>query len=157
MVPRVILTVKYNRREHSEYCFSERGTCLIGRGPDCDLRLPAADNYLMVSRHHCQLEIDPPYVRVRDLGSRNGTRLNGMQIGHPDRWGTPRPDILMDYELHDGDELAMGPAVFEVRAEVPEDCPVHRVDLPNSEPAGDDVIADGEIVETRAPGPAGRC
>jgi eukaryotic-like serine/threonine-protein kinase len=157
MGPHVTLTVKNNFREHSEYCFAERGACLIGRGPDCDLRLPAAGEYLVVSRHHCRLEIDPPHVYVRDLGSRNGTRLNGMQIGHPHHWWTPRPDVMIDYELHDGDELAVGPAVFEVRAEVPEDCPMRLVDLADSRPADGGTAANAEIRKAEAPEPAGVC
>src|SRR5437764_114974 len=103
MVPRITLKVEDARGGHSEFRFAERGTWLIGRGPDCDLQLPNGDEYLVVSRHHCRLKIDPPHVRVCDLGSRNGTRINGMQIGHPEGWGTPRPDTLMDYELHNGD------------------------------------------------------
>ena len=50
---------------------------------DGDLRLPNGPGYADVSRHHCLLHIDPPAVWVRDLGSRNGTRVNGTQIGHP--------------------------------------------------------------------------
>src|SRR5438132_10817282 len=100
MVPRITLRAKNNAENEAEHCFAQRCVCLVGRAPDCDLRLPAADEYMAVSRHHCRLEIDPPRVWVRDLGSRNGTRINGMQIGHPDRWGVPLAGRLMDYELH---------------------------------------------------------
>src|SRR5262245_32073579 len=105
MVPSIQLKFKNSPHGHAEYSFSERRVCLIGRGPDCDLQLPSEEDYMVVSRHHCRLEIDPPHVRVRDLGSRNGTRINGMQIGHPDKWSSPRPKVLMEYELHNGDEL----------------------------------------------------
>jgi pSer/pThr/pTyr-binding forkhead associated (FHA) protein len=149
MVSRILLKLKDRLGEITEYAVGERRTCLIGRGPDCDLRLPAEGEYQVVSRHHCRLDIDPPRVRVLDLGSRNGTRLNGMQIGHPDHWRVPRPPALIEYELHEGDELAVGPAVLEVRAEVPEDCPAHVVEMPDVPPAD----GDAELEETRAPGP----
>jgi pSer/pThr/pTyr-binding forkhead associated (FHA) protein len=148
MVPRIKLKFKNPPHKPAEYSFSDRRVCLIGRGLDCDLQLPSEEDYLVVSRHHCRLEIDPPYVRVRDLGSRNGTRINGMQIGHPDNWRTPRPKVLLEYELHDGDELTVGPAVIEVRAPRPEDSPVHMVDMPET-PA-----ADRSEAETREPGSA---
>jgi len=53
------------------------GTVLIGRGPDAQLRLQAA----LISRHHARLELSGADVTVFDLGSRNGTRVNGERIG----------------------------------------------------------------------------
>jgi pSer/pThr/pTyr-binding forkhead associated (FHA) protein len=49
---------------------------LIGREADCDLR-PAGE---FVSRHHCALLLDGFTLRVRDLGSKNGTFVNGHRI-----------------------------------------------------------------------------
>lgn len=46
---------------------------LVGREQDCDLR----PNSEMVSRHHCVFSVDEYTVRVRDLGSTNGTLVNG--------------------------------------------------------------------------------
>ena len=49
----------------------------IGRHPDNRLRLK--DD--MASRHHCVIEPDRKGGhRLRDLGSRNGTKLNGMRV-----------------------------------------------------------------------------
>ena len=47
---------------------------MIGRGEDCDLRLQNR----FVSRHHCELIVDDrdQVLRVRDLGSQNGTFVN---------------------------------------------------------------------------------
>ena len=149
MVASVQLKFKNSLDGNAEYSFNARRVCLIGRGPDCDLQLPSEEDYMVVSRHHCRLEIDPPYVRVRDLGSRNGTRINGMQIGHPDNWRVPRPKVLMEYELHNGDELTVGPAVIEVRAPAPEDSPVHLVEMPDTS------SADRSEAETRESRPAG--
>jgi hypothetical protein len=49
----------------------------IGRGLDNDLVLPAAD----VSRHHARLEQAGSSYRLVDLGSTNGTRVNGRRTG----------------------------------------------------------------------------
>lgn len=49
---------------------------LIGREQDCQLR-PNSD---MVSRHHCVFSVDDFSVRLRDLGSTNGTLVNGERI-----------------------------------------------------------------------------
>lgn len=49
---------------------------LIGREQDCQLR----PNSEMVSRHHCVFSVDDFSVRLRDLGSTNGTLVNGERI-----------------------------------------------------------------------------
>jgi len=49
---------------------------LIGRETDCQLR----PNSELVSRHHCVFSIDEYSVRLRDLGSTNGTIVNGERI-----------------------------------------------------------------------------
>lgn len=54
----------------------EKEEFLIGRAPDCDLRLPPA----AVSRHHCMLRVSSDEVTVIDLGSSNGTYLNGQRV-----------------------------------------------------------------------------
>jgi pSer/pThr/pTyr-binding forkhead associated (FHA) protein len=54
------------------------GKLLIGREVDCHLRPESA----LISRHHCALLLDDYTLRVRDLGSRNGTFVNGRRIGN---------------------------------------------------------------------------
>jgi pSer/pThr/pTyr-binding forkhead associated (FHA) protein len=49
---------------------------VVGRHADVDARLDSA----RVSRRHCCLVVDRRGVLVRDLGSRNGTRINGRRI-----------------------------------------------------------------------------
>jgi pSer/pThr/pTyr-binding forkhead associated (FHA) protein len=53
------------------------GKLLIGREVDCHLRPDSS----LVSRHHCALLLDDFTLRVRDLGSRNGTFVNDHRIG----------------------------------------------------------------------------
>jgi len=50
--------------------------CVIGRGDHCDEPI---DN-LMISRRHCAFSVHDGQVWVEDLGSRNGTRLNGERL-----------------------------------------------------------------------------
>jgi hypothetical protein len=52
------------------------GQMTIGRAPGCDCQLSDPT----VSRKHAQLLHDGDRWLLRDLGSRNGTRLNGMRV-----------------------------------------------------------------------------
>ena len=54
----------------------KRNKLLIGRAEECDVR-PLSEE---VSRRHCTVVVGPSDVWVEDLGSRNGTFVNGTQI-----------------------------------------------------------------------------
>ena len=71
---------------------------LIGREQDCHLR-PSSE---MVSRHHCAFTLDEYTLRLRDLGSTNGTLLNDERV---------RGEV----KLKTGDRVQIGPLVFEIR------------------------------------------
>jgi CheY-like chemotaxis protein len=75
-----------------------RFPCLIGRGTDCDVHLfdPA------LSRHHCRLHWRDDLLVIEDLGSRNGTLVNGQKV----------TEVRV---LAEGDELTVGASVFSVR------------------------------------------
>ncbi|KMS79447.1 FHA domain-containing serine/threonine-protein kinase [Streptomyces flaveolus] len=93
----------------SAHVFTHRTTCLVGRASECGIRLARTET--KASRHHCLLDINPPYLSVRDLGSRNGTYVNGERLA-PGAAGR---------DLADGDEIRFGGAVLRVsvRAEGP--------------------------------------
>ena len=57
--------------------FDQHDTFLIGRNNEAHLCLPD-DRFF--SRNHCLLEIDPPRCFLRDLGSTNGTFVNGRRV-----------------------------------------------------------------------------
>jgi pSer/pThr/pTyr-binding forkhead associated (FHA) protein len=75
---------------------------IIGRADDCNLRL--ANRF--VSRHHCELIVSDRerVVRVRDLGSQNGTFVNDGPVTE-------------ECELKNGDKLVVGCVPFEVHIE----------------------------------------
>jgi two-component system, NtrC family, response regulator AtoC len=52
------------------------GAVVIGRAPDVELRVQHAS----VSRRHATIRIDDGAVRIADLGSHNGTRVNGELV-----------------------------------------------------------------------------
>ena len=73
------------------------GVTTVGRQDDCQLRIASSQ----VSRKHCQLFEHKGHLLVKDLGSANGTYVNGQRIA------TQRV-------LETGDELAIGPVKFRV-------------------------------------------
>src|SRR6266508_1010938 len=81
MAATVRLTVLTGPHKGQRYCFRAPTSCLLGRGTDCFVRFTGADRDLSVSRRHCQLDIDPPLVQLQDLGSLNGTFVNGRAVG----------------------------------------------------------------------------
>ncbi|WP_051845270.1 protein kinase domain-containing protein [Streptomyces sp. NRRL S-813] len=103
------------------FVFSGPAAFVVGRAENCDLRAPGDDR--RVSRRHCAFDIDPPTVRVRDLGSRNGTYVNGVRIPS----SASRP-----YELADGDEVRLGGVVVRVSSAGPGHRPAG-----GARPAGD--------------------
>jgi serine/threonine protein kinase len=52
------------------------GVNVVGRGPDCDVILKSPE----VSKRHCQIVVRENQVAVEDLGSINGTAVNGEAI-----------------------------------------------------------------------------
>jgi pSer/pThr/pTyr-binding forkhead associated (FHA) protein len=54
----------------------DRDVVTVGRHPECDIRLGS----LRVSRRHCIITTDRGDVVVQDLGSTNGTWINGRRV-----------------------------------------------------------------------------
>jgi pSer/pThr/pTyr-binding forkhead associated (FHA) protein len=75
-----------------------QGRLVIGRGEDCDLVLDEPE----MSRKHAMIEINQTEIYLRDLGSANGTFVNGVQV--------------RDAQLHTGDQLAFDRNRFLVEA-----------------------------------------
>jgi predicted component of type VI protein secretion system len=64
---------------------------LLGRGADCDLRL----NSKAISRHHCLIRFSGGEVTLVELGSANGTFVNGQRV-------------RSQMALNPGDEISLG-------------------------------------------------
>jgi predicted component of type VI protein secretion system len=75
---------------------------VIGRSTECGLRIASNE----VSRQHCKICLSDEGVTVRDLGSSNGTFINGYQL-----------EEQTDYEIAPDSELSIGGIKFIVRFE----------------------------------------
>jgi pSer/pThr/pTyr-binding forkhead associated (FHA) protein len=117
----VTLTVTKGRLKGQEFVFNSRTTCIIGRAKDCYPRLPDDADHNIISRYHCLLDINPPDIRVRDLGSLHGTYVNSEKIGQRQPNKTPEEAAQLkfpEYDLKDGDEIKLGNTTFQVKIEV---------------------------------------
>ena len=94
---RVTLRVLAGPYVGREFTFDQHDTFLIGRSESAHLYLPE-DKFF--SRHHCLLEIAPPRCFIRDLGSTNGTFVNGVRV----------PEAF----LVSGDRVQGGQTILEV-------------------------------------------
>lgn len=98
--------------------FDAADTWVVGRSPDCHAQLDPSDP--TVSRHHFLLEVRPPFIQVRDLGSRNGTYVNDEKIGARDRDERAEDAKLRSFpvrELEHGDLIRVGSYRFRVLIE----------------------------------------
>jgi pSer/pThr/pTyr-binding forkhead associated (FHA) protein len=87
------------------------GQYYFGRGTECHVR-PNSD---WVSRQHCLLRVTAEGAWLRDLGSRNGTLVNGELVAG-------------ERLLEKGDQIQVGPLVFEVQPDSA--APAERVAAP---------------------------
>ncbi len=74
---RVTLNVVAGPQTGRTFLFDQHDTFMIGRSEDSQFCLPH-DRFF--SRHHCIIEIAPPQAFLRDLGSTNGTFVNGLRV-----------------------------------------------------------------------------
>jgi len=117
MSAEVTVTIQGMGDPTMEVIFRGRTICTVGRAEDCEVRLPNDMLHLDVSRHHCLLDIDPPEVRVRDLGSKNGTFVNGTKIGQRAKHQPPEEaDVLQmpEWRVQGGDEIKVGHTVLHI-------------------------------------------
>ncbi|MEZ6062618.1 MAG: protein kinase [Planctomycetaceae bacterium] len=100
--PAVELKVTRGPCEGRTFRFTDHQTCVVGRSKQAHLRLSPDRRF---SRFHCRLEINPPEICVIDLGSTNGTKVNGLRI-----------ETAL---LNSGDEVAVGDTQFHVQVYQP--------------------------------------
>jgi predicted component of type VI protein secretion system len=74
---------------------------LIGRHPECDIQIESRK----ISRRHCCIAQIADYLVVRDLGSTNGIRINGVRV--------------LEGRLNDNDELMIAGLRYRVSWDSP--------------------------------------
>lgn len=75
---------------------ADRSSLLVGRLEDCDVILPDAS----VSGHHCRILLEDYCIRVIDLGSTNGTTVNG--------------ELVTEKLIQVGDEFLVGAVALQM-------------------------------------------
>ncbi|MCS6852857.1 MAG: FHA domain-containing protein [Gemmataceae bacterium] len=125
------------------FCVRDGRSCIVGRAAECDICLCGAERDRSISRRHCHLWFMSPVVHVADLGSTNGTFINGHRAGDAD---PDAPRQLFDPRAaiglaRDGDILTIGGTSFQLligdcpapcpetgpAMPVPVDCPLRQV------------------------------
>ncbi|AKJ01034.1 type III secretion system (T3SS) inner membrane Yop/YscD-like protein [Archangium gephyra] len=91
------LTIAEGKEAGKEFEF-EQDSVLIGRVNECDVVLYDAG----ISRRHCRIFVEGGQHFVEDLGSSNGTQVNGKLVKEKQL-------------LAEGDQLSLGPVVFVFR------------------------------------------
>ncbi len=115
----VVLVMFHGDGERRSFSVA-RDMTVIGRREDCDLRIPVTD----VSRKHCRLVKDRDMLRVEDLGSSNGTYINGQRV--------------QEAYIKAGDVVQVGPVQFIVQID--------------GIPFDDDLVAPNSLVGETAAG-----
>ncbi|TAE96669.1 MAG: FHA domain-containing protein [Oscillatoriales cyanobacterium] len=117
MTSKITLTITAGNLKGQEFTFESRTTCIIGRAKDCYPKIPDDDKHRTISRYHCLLDINPPDIRVRDFGSKNGTFVNGEKIGQREAHQTPEEAANIqfpEFDLQGGDEFTLSDTSFRV-------------------------------------------
>jgi DNA-binding winged helix-turn-helix (wHTH) protein len=95
---RVKLCLTFEKRE----IVLMNGANVIGRAPDATIQIDSPD----VSRYHARILVSERDATLEDLGSKNGTHLNGKRITTPAR-------------LSDGSQIRLGTIVLTFRMALP--------------------------------------
>src|SRR5829696_5397605 len=85
---------------------------LLGRHPECDIQIDSRK----ISRRHCCIAQVSDYLVVRDLGSTNGVRINGVRV--------------VEGRLAAGDELTLGNHRYRLTWESVAPAPPRRAAVP---------------------------
>jgi hypothetical protein len=100
----------------------QRPVVLIGRHTDCDVRI----NLPQISRRHCCVALAYDRLLIRDLGSRNGVRVNGR--------------LVEESALLPGDEVAIGQVIYRLEDSVPAPAPPSAAPRPAARPPAQPVV-----------------
>jgi DNA-binding winged helix-turn-helix (wHTH) protein len=102
MAPALVRSVRYWLIFDGRQTALAEGENILGRAPDAEIWIDVAG----VSRHHARIRVDGPRATVEDLGSKNGTFLQGQPVREP-------------APLADGDQIRLGTVVITFRIPPP--------------------------------------
>lgn len=105
-------------RRGESFEFESHDMLLIGRNCNRGLDLNGDS---AISRNHCLIEFAPPLCHLKDLGSSNGTYVNGERV--------------KQVELHSGDRIGVGDTVLKIEIPQPSQPTTWTRDLGAPEPA----------------------
>jgi len=94
----------------------------------------------LVSRQHCSLRKHAESISIRDLGSRNGTFVNGVPV--------------KERILHHGDVIAVGDSYFRFLVDGREGAQADAVEFEETEICGSTVLLRKEDADLLRPGPS---
>jgi serine/threonine-protein kinase len=114
------LEVVEGPHQGKSFGFSRHDNFVVGRHSSAHFRLPQKDMYF--SRIHFMIEVNPPYCFLMDMGSTNGTHVNGKRVSK--------------VYLTDGDRIQAGHTVMQVFFPPPaKEMPLAPPPLPPETPA----------------------
>ena len=110
---RIRLIAAAGPAEGRTFEFDEPDVFVFGRGADAHCRIP---NDVTISRNHFVVRVNPPDCYVVDLGSSNGTLVNGERYGgKKGTQGRRVGDSHQMVPLGDGDEIVAGKSRYAGR------------------------------------------
>lgn len=98
------LTIAEGKEAGKEFVF-DQPSVVIGRTSECEVVLYDPG----VSRKHARIFLEGSLYFVEDMGSSNGTKVNG--------------NVIRRHQLSDGDSVTLGPVVFKFAAQVVDELP----------------------------------
>jgi len=104
------------------------GEYLVGRGAECHIR-PDSE---WVSRQHCMFTVAAERILLKDLGSTNGTLVNGHRL-------------IGERDIVHGDAIQIGPLVIQVR--LPEQEALLEAMKRTDPPDNDVTMVDDDAIE----------
>jgi pSer/pThr/pTyr-binding forkhead associated (FHA) protein len=123
-----MIVVMFNRQEVSRHKL-DRPKMVVGRDATCDIPI---DN-MGISRQHCAFVEKGGAFTVQDVGSSNGTYVNGKRVA--------------EHFLNDGDEVMLGKYILKFVNEVQAAAPVPGQEAPVPGTLNTFVMDSGKIKE----------
>src|SRR5688572_16106863 len=134
---RLALRFISGKYQGGEFPLEEEREIIVGRSSDLDMVLVEE----MVSRRHARIQLVRGSVNIDDLGSTNGTFVNGERVTHA--------------ELQEGDRVLIGSNILKVVATEGNQAsasPVNGVQMPRvARPTGSDARMSGNLEEIPLP------